>query len=188
MRFMAKTVSTPAASPLWAMRSWTAGWPFARQKQKSSAEFLKNTDPEVLLGDRGRAERRRDQKPSAAAPSGQTPYTICSKTEKYIGTLVYGQRPYREDGTRNTHAAAADSIRIENAIPAIIDKGCLQSAGQNGRQQTAAGWKTAHKTGLPAQRQGVLRRVQVGNDHQHLAKIYDYYKCSGKNADTIVTA
>jgi site-specific DNA recombinase len=33
--------------------------------------------------------------------------------EKYIGVLIYGQLPYREDGTRNTHGKASeDTIRI----------------------------------------------------------------------------
>ena len=44
------------------------------------------------------------------------------KNEKYIGVLVYGEKVYREDGTRNTHAKnEKDVIRIEDAIPAIID-------------------------------------------------------------------
>lgn len=43
--------------------------------------------------------------------------------EKYIGTLVYGQKVYRADGTRNTHSPeGGDVIRRENAVPAIIDR------------------------------------------------------------------
>ena len=45
------------------------------------------------------------------------------KNEKYIGVLIYGAIPYRENGTRNTHAAPSENaIRIEDALPAIIDK------------------------------------------------------------------
>lgn len=59
--------------------------------------------------------------------------------EKYIGTLVYGQSPYREDGTRNTHSKDGNAIRIEDAIPAIIDKDVFyavqQRMSQNKRQQ-----------------------------------------------------
>ena len=48
--------------------------------------------------------------------------------EKYIGTLVYGQSPYREDGSRNTHSKdGADVIRITDAIPAIVDKDLFQA-------------------------------------------------------------
>lgn len=121
MRFMAKTVSTPAASPLWAMRSWTAGWPFARQKQNRPPNFEEygsgKSYREIVAG--LNADGIKTKRGSAF---GANSLHDLLKNEKYIGTLVYGQRPYREDGTRNTHAAAADSIRIENAIPAIIDK------------------------------------------------------------------
>lgn len=45
------------------------------------------------------------------------------KNEKYTGTLVYGSKVYRPDGTRNTHAPeGTDVVRIEGAIPAIIEK------------------------------------------------------------------
>lgn len=59
--------------------------------------------------------------------------------EKYIGTIVYGQSPYREDGTRNTHSKDGDAIRIEDALPAIIDKETFwkvqRRMSQNKRQQ-----------------------------------------------------
>lgn len=45
------------------------------------------------------------------------------KNEKYIGTLVYGKVQRRPDGSRNTHGQdSEDVIKIENALPAIIDK------------------------------------------------------------------
>ena len=45
------------------------------------------------------------------------------KNEKYIGTLVYGKVQRRPDGSRNSHGQNSDDvIKIENAIPAIIDK------------------------------------------------------------------
>lgn len=56
-------------------------------------------------------------------PFGSNSLHDLMKNEKYIGTLVYGGKPYREDGTRNTHAASSEAaIRIEDALPAIIDK------------------------------------------------------------------
>lgn len=62
------------------------------------------------------------------------------KNEKYIGTLVYGQSPYRSDGTRNTHAKdGKDVIKIEDAIPAIVDKETFRKVrakmSDNKRQQ-----------------------------------------------------
>lgn len=45
------------------------------------------------------------------------------KNEKYIGILVYGSKVYRPDGTRNSHSPeGTDVVRIEGAIPAIIDR------------------------------------------------------------------
>ena len=59
--------------------------------------------------------------------------------EKYIGTLVYGQSPYREDGTRNTHSKDGNALRIEGVIPAIVDKDLFDKVQEkmkaNKRQQ-----------------------------------------------------
>lgn len=45
------------------------------------------------------------------------------KNEKYIGTLVYGKVQRKPDGSRNSHGQhSEDVIKIEDAIPAIIDK------------------------------------------------------------------
>lgn len=44
------------------------------------------------------------------------------KNEKYIGVLTYGKVEKRPDGSRNSHASADSVIRVEGAIPAIIDK------------------------------------------------------------------
>ena len=103
------------------------------------------------------------------------------KNEKYIGTLVYGQRPYREDGTRNTHAAAADSIRIENAIPAIIDKELFAKVqdkmAANKRQQ---GGRPPTKRDYPLKGKVFCAECKSAMTISTSQKIYDYYKCSGK--------
>ena len=44
------------------------------------------------------------------------------KNEKYIGTLIYGKVEKRPDGSRNSHCESANVMRLENAIPAIIDR------------------------------------------------------------------
>lgn len=103
------------------------------------------------------------------------------KNEKYIGTLVYGQRPYREDGTRNTHAAAADSIRIENAVPAIIDKELFARVqakmAANKRQQ---GGRPPTKRDYPLKGKAFCAGCKSAMTISTSQKIYDYYKCSGK--------
>lgn len=103
------------------------------------------------------------------------------KNEKYIGTLVYGQRPYREDGSRNTHQAAADCIRIENAIPAIIDRELFEQVqgklSANKRQQ---GGRPPSKRDYPLKGKVFCAECKSAMTIGTSQKIYDYYKCTGK--------
>lgn len=104
------------------------------------------------------------------------------KNEKYIGTLVYGQSPYRADGTRNTHAKdGPDVIRIEDAIPAIIDKETFRKVQdkmvQNKHQQG----------GRPPKNRNYPLKGKVYCDHCKSALSvsisrgeYYYYKCTSK--------
>ena len=104
------------------------------------------------------------------------------KNEKYIGTLVYGQSPYRADGTRNTHAKdGPDVIRIEDAIPAIIDKETFYKVQkrmeQNKRQQ---GGRPPKNRNYP-----LKGRVYCGYCKSALSVSiskgeYYYYKCTAK--------
>ena len=104
------------------------------------------------------------------------------KNEKYIGTLVYGAKQYRDDGSRNTHAAApADAIRIEDAIPSIIDKGLFEEVqkkmSQNKRQQggrppTARDYPLKGKVFCGDCKAAMTVSVSQGK--------YFYYKCSAK--------
>ena len=102
--------------------------------------------------------------------------------EKYIGVLVYGQLPYREDGTRNSHGQSAeDVIRIEDAVPAIVDKDIFekvqQRMTQNKRQQGGR---------PPKNREYPLRGKVFCADCKSAMTIstskgnYNYYRCTGK--------
>lgn len=44
------------------------------------------------------------------------------KNEKYIGVLTYGKVEKQPDGKRNSHSSSQEMIRIEDALPAIIDR------------------------------------------------------------------
>lgn len=44
------------------------------------------------------------------------------KNEKYIGVLTYGRTQKRPDGSRNSHAVASTVMRMEDMIPAIVDR------------------------------------------------------------------
>ena len=102
--------------------------------------------------------------------------------EKYIGTLVYGQSPYREDGTRNTHSRDGENvIRITNALPAIIDPDLFQlvqeKMAQNKKQQGGR---------PPSAREYHLKGKVFCADCKSAMTIstskgeYYYYRCAGK--------
>ena len=102
--------------------------------------------------------------------------------EKYIGTLVYGQSPYREDGSRNTHSKdGPDVIRIENALPAIIDRETfdivqermkLNKRQQGGRPPKKREYPLKSKVFCAACKSAMTISTSKGN--------YDYYRCTGK--------
>ena len=102
--------------------------------------------------------------------------------EKYIGTLVYGQSPYREDGTRNTHSKdGTDVIRIDDAIPAIVDKDLFQAV------QDRMSLNKHQQGGRPAKnREYPLRSKVFCADCKSAMTIstskggYYYYRCTGK--------
>ena len=106
-----ETASTPAASPPWAMWSKTAAWRSARKRPPLSAGSSGNTATgksyrEIIAG------LNRDGLKTKGRGLRQQQSSDLLHNEKYIGVLTYGGAPYREDGTRNTHAAAsANAIR-----------------------------------------------------------------------------
>lgn len=83
------------------------------------------------------------------------------KNEKYIGTIIYGRHPYREDGTRNTNEEAPDYIRIEDGLPAIIDKELFAKVQEkmavNKRQQ---GGRPPVKRDYPLKCKASIRMVE----------------------------
>ena len=102
--------------------------------------------------------------------------------EKYIGVLTYGGSPYREDGTRNTHAAAADTaIRIENAVPAIIDKETFdvvqRRMAQNKHQQ---GGRPSKNREYPLRSKVFCGECKSAMTISTSRKEYYYYRCTGK--------
>lgn len=102
--------------------------------------------------------------------------------EKYIGILTYGGSPYREDGTRNTHAAAADTaIRIENAVPAIIDKETFEVVQrrmtQNKHQQ---GGRPSKNREYPLRSKVFCGECKSAMTISTSRKEYYYYRCTGK--------
>lgn len=104
------------------------------------------------------------------------------KNEKYVGTLVYGGKPYREDGSRNTHGAAPESaIRIEDALPAIISKDLFQAVQERMEENRKV------KSGRPPKNRSypLSGKVFCGDCKSAMTVSisqgrYAYYRCSGK--------
>lgn len=102
--------------------------------------------------------------------------------EKYTGTLIYGAAPYREDGTRNTHSKdGTDVIRIEDAIPAIIDQETFDTV------QARMALNKRLQGGRPAKKRDYLLRSKVFCADCKMAMTistskgeYYYYRCTGK--------
>lgn len=104
------------------------------------------------------------------------------KNEKYIGTLVYGAMPYREDGSRNSHAKdGIDVVRLENAIPAIIDKELFEEVqkkmGENKRQQ---GGRPPQKRDYPLKGKVFCGECKSAMNISISKGNYFYYKCSAQ--------
>ena len=102
--------------------------------------------------------------------------------EKYIGVLVYGQSPYREDGSRNTHSKdGANMIRIEDALPAIVDKELFETVqkrmAQNRRQQ---GGRPPVKREYPLKGKVFCGECKAAMTVSTSQQRYDYYRCTGK--------
>lgn len=103
------------------------------------------------------------------------------KNERYMGTLIYGRHPYREDGTRNTCEEAADYIRIEDAQPAIITKEMFAQVQsrmaankrqQGGRPPTKRDYPLKGKVFCAECKSAMTISTSRGN--------YDYYSCTRK--------
>ena len=102
--------------------------------------------------------------------------------EKYIGILTYGGKPYDDSGHRNTHAATAETaIRIEDAIPAIIDKDLFEQVqarmAQNKRQQ---GGRPSKNREYPLRSKVFCASCKSAMTISTSQQKYNYYRCTGK--------
>lgn len=104
------------------------------------------------------------------------------RNEKYIGVLKYGKVEKDPDGHRNTHGEPSESmIRIEDALPAIIDKETWNKV-----QEKMAVNKRSQSGRPPAVREYPLKgKVFCGECKNAMvvtrsAGKYYYYSCGGK--------
>lgn len=102
--------------------------------------------------------------------------------EKYTGVLTYGGKPYRPDGTRNTHGASGpDAIRTEEAVPPIISRELFDAVQERmAKNKHAQGGRPGTKRDYPLKGKVFCGLCKSAVYVSTSKKIYDYYKCGGK--------
>ena len=102
--------------------------------------------------------------------------------EKYTGVLTYGGKPYRPDGTRNTHAPTdAAAIRTDDAVPPIISRELFDAVQERmAKNKHAQGGRPGTKRDYPLKGKVFCGLCKSALYVSTSKKIYDYYKCGGK--------
>lgn len=102
--------------------------------------------------------------------------------EKYTGVLTYGGKPYRPDGTRNSHAApGTDAIRTEEAVPAIISRELFDTVQERmAKNKRAQGGRPGTKRSYPLKGKVFCGLCKSAVYVSTSKKVYDYYKCGGR--------
>lgn len=103
------------------------------------------------------------------------------KNEKYIGNVVYGRSERRPDGTRNAHSFAPGTMRIENAVPAIIDRETWErvQTKMEANRRVQAG-RPPRVREYPLKGKVFCRECKSSMTIVSSKKAYYYYACSGK--------
>ena len=102
--------------------------------------------------------------------------------EKYIGVLTYGAMPYREDGTRNTHVKdTTNAIRIEDAIPPIVDKELFERVQQKmSMRKRQQGGRPPVNREYPLRGKVFCAECKAAMTVSISQQKYYYYRCTGK--------
>lgn len=118
-------------------------------------------------------------------PFGSNSLHDLMRNEKYIGVIVYGKAPRRANGKRNNHGAEPDNIiRIEDAIPAIVDRDIWEKVqrkmdankkAQAGRPATVREYPLKGKVFC-----GECGAAMVHSASTTQSGRYHYYTCSGR--------
>lgn len=110
--------------------------------------------------------------------------------EKYIGTLVYGKSLHAANGTRNTHGDSGQAIRLENAIPAIIDRELFDAVQRRmAGNKRAAGGRPATNRDYPLKGKVFCGDCKSPMAINNVRGKYHYYLCTQKkrnhNCDSV---
>lgn len=103
------------------------------------------------------------------------------KNEKYIGVLTYGKVEKRPDGSRNTHSTSGTVIRIENMLPAIVDRDTWNEVQEKmEKNKRAAAGRPASVREYPLKGKVFCRGCKSPMNITRSQSNYYYYNCSGR--------
>lgn len=113
-------------------------------------------------------------------PFGTNSLSDILRNERYIGVYVYNKIPPRKSGKRNSHAVSDKAIRIEGAVPRIIDRQTwekvqkrLHDNKQNASNRAKVDYLLKGKLFC-----GYCGTAMTGSCSK---QTYHYYTCSGKH-------
>lgn len=112
-------------------------------------------------------------------PFGTNSISDLLRNERYIGTYVYNKIPPKKGGKRNSHASNPNAIRLEGAIPRIIDQDTwdrvqarLKDHKNNAANKAKVDYLLKGKLFC-----GYCGNAMIGSCSK---KVYHYYICSGR--------
>ena len=112
-------------------------------------------------------------------PFGTNSLSTILRNERYIGVYIYNKIPPKKGGKRNSHAVNPDAIRIEGAVPRIIDQETwdkvqtrLHDHKQNASNKAKVEYLLKGKLFC-----GYCHSAMIGSCSK---RDYHYYICSGK--------
>ena len=116
-------------------------------------------------------------------PFGKNSLHEILKNERYIGTNVFNRVKRSPEGKRNTHATSDEIVKVEDALPAIIEKkdfARVQEKMSHNRKRSAA--YTAKRDYLLS---GLIKCkcgcTMIGKTTVKEGKEYSWYYCGAQN-------
>ena len=107
------------------------------------------------------------------------------RNERYTGTYIYNRAPRRIDGHRNAHAKKGedDLIRIENGIPAVIDRALWERVQKRMEENRKTPARNKAKIAYLLSGKlfcGHCGSAMVGQSTMVRGKQYAYYDCNAQ--------
>lgn len=119
----------------------------------------------------------------AGNPFGSNSLHELLHNPKYIGILEYGKSAHYEDGRRNSHPSDRSGvIRVEGAVPAIIDRAVFEEVQQRmaDNRKSQAATRPATRREYPLRGKVFCAGCKSAMTIQVSRGKYEYYHCTGR--------